>query len=90
MCRDGVEWSPNKSISSHLKAYDRNDPIMAKNKKVIRQNEADKLELKAVNQKLDSIFETRIKEFDTAINYTDGDYVKYKGLIFQTYKRWPS
>ncbi len=44
---------------------------------------ADKLELKAVNQKLDSIFETRIKEFDTAINYTDGDYVKYKGLIFQ-------
>lgn len=34
-------------LSSHLKAYDRNDPIMARNKKVIRQNEADKLELKA-------------------------------------------
>ncbi|KAK5781879.1 rRNA-processing protein RRP15 PWA37_000843 [Arxiozyma heterogenica] len=34
-------------LSSHLKAYDRNDPIMARNKKVIKQNEADKLELKA-------------------------------------------
>lgn len=34
-------------LSSHLKAYDRNDPIMARNKKVLKQNDADKLELKA-------------------------------------------
>lgn len=34
-------------LSSHLKAYDRKDPIMARNKKVIRQNDADKLEQKA-------------------------------------------
>ncbi|WP_104722608.1 flagellar hook-basal body complex protein [Helicobacter mesocricetorum] len=44
---------------------------------------ADKLGLKAVNQKLDSIFETRIKEFDAATDYAEGDYVKYKGLVFQ-------
>lgn len=34
-------------LSSHLKAYDRKDPIMARNKRVIKQNEADKLEQKA-------------------------------------------
>ncbi|CAH02408.1 rRNA-processing protein RRP15 [Kluyveromyces lactis] len=34
-------------LSSHLKAYDRKDPIMARNKKVLKQNEADKLEQKA-------------------------------------------
>ncbi|SJM85399.1 related to Ribosomal RNA-processing protein 15 [Zygosaccharomyces bailii] len=34
-------------LSSHLKAYDRNDPIMARNKKVLRQNESDRLERQA-------------------------------------------
>ncbi|CAL9736672.1 ribosomal RNA-processing protein 15 [Monosporozyma servazzii] len=34
-------------LSSHLKAYDRKDPIMARNKKVLKQNDADKLEAKA-------------------------------------------
>ncbi|CCH60326.1 hypothetical protein TBLA_0C05300 [Henningerozyma blattae CBS 6284] len=34
-------------LGSHLKAYDRKDPIMARNKKVLQQNEADKLEWKA-------------------------------------------
>lgn len=37
----------NAILSSHLKAYDRNDPIMARNKKVLKQNESDKLEKKA-------------------------------------------
>ncbi|QLG71169.1 hypothetical protein HG535_0B02070 [Zygotorulaspora mrakii] len=37
----------NAILSSHLKAYDRNDPIMARNKKVLKQNESDKLEQKA-------------------------------------------
>lgn len=34
-------------LSSHLKAYDRNDPIMARNKKVLKQNESDRLERQA-------------------------------------------
>lgn len=34
-------------LSSHLKAYDRKDPIMARNKKVLKKNDADKLEQKA-------------------------------------------
>ncbi|MDE5603462.1 MAG: flagellar hook-basal body complex protein [Helicobacter sp.] len=44
---------------------------------------ADKLGLRTNNEKLDSIFEARFKNFDAATNYVDGDYVKYKGLIFQ-------
>lgn len=34
-------------LSSHLKAYDRKDPILARNKKVLKKNESDKLESKA-------------------------------------------
>ncbi|AQZ14820.1 RRP15 (YPR143W) [Zygosaccharomyces parabailii] len=34
-------------LSSHLKAYDRNDPIMARNKRVLKQNESDRLERQA-------------------------------------------
>ena len=34
-------------LSSHLKAYDREDPIMARNKKVIREKESSKLEYRA-------------------------------------------
>lgn len=34
-------------LSSHLKAYNRNDPIMTRNKKVLKQNESDKLEQQA-------------------------------------------
>lgn len=34
-------------LSSHLKAYDRKDPIMARNKKVLKENDASKLEYKA-------------------------------------------
>lgn len=34
-------------LSSHLKAYDRKDPIMARNKKVLKENESSKLEYKA-------------------------------------------
>ncbi|CCK68441.1 rRNA-processing protein RRP15 KNAG_0A07890 [Huiozyma naganishii CBS 8797] len=34
-------------LGSHLKAYDRKDPIMARNKRVLKQTEADKLEVKA-------------------------------------------
>lgn len=37
----------NAILSSHLKAYDRKDPIMARNKKVLKKNEADKLEQQA-------------------------------------------
>lgn len=37
----------NAILSSHLKAYDRKDPIMARNKKVLRKNEEDKLEQRA-------------------------------------------
>lgn len=37
----------NAILSSHLKAYDRKDPIMARNKKVLRQNDAEKLEQQA-------------------------------------------
>lgn len=37
----------NNILSSHLKSYDRKDPIFARNKKVLRQNNSDKLELKA-------------------------------------------
>lgn len=34
-------------LGSHLKAYDRKDPIMARNKRVLKQTEQDKLEWKA-------------------------------------------
>ncbi|AMD20681.1 HDL063Cp [Eremothecium sinecaudum] len=47
---DGSESFSNalsNILSSHLKSYDRKDPILARNKKVLKQNEADKLELKA-------------------------------------------
>ncbi|CCD23611.1 rRNA-processing protein RRP15 NDAI_0B05780 [Naumovozyma dairenensis CBS 421] len=37
----------NAILSSHLKAYDRKDPIMARNKKVLKKNESDKLEQQA-------------------------------------------
>lgn len=37
----------NAILTSHLKAYDRKDPIMARNKKVLKKNEADKLEQQA-------------------------------------------
>ncbi|KAL6949072.1 hypothetical protein ACO0QE_001560 [Hanseniaspora vineae] len=37
----------NAILSSHLKAYDRADPIMARNKKILKKTEQDKLELKA-------------------------------------------
>lgn len=37
----------NAILSSHLKAYDRKDPIMARNKKVLKDNESSKLEYKA-------------------------------------------
>lgn len=37
----------NAILSSHLKAYDRKDPIMARNKKVLKKNDSDKLEFKA-------------------------------------------
>lgn len=37
----------NAILSSHLKAYDRSDPIMARNKKILKKTEQDKLELKA-------------------------------------------
>ena len=40
----------NAILSSHLKAYDRKDPIMARNKKVLKQNDSDKLEQKAKRQ----------------------------------------
>ncbi|CCE62957.1 hypothetical protein TPHA_0D03210 [Tetrapisispora phaffii CBS 4417] len=39
-------------LSSHLKAYDRKDPIMARNKKVLKKNEEDKLEQQARKQLL--------------------------------------
>ena len=54
-------------LSSHLKAYDRKDPIMARNKKVLKQNDADKLEAKAkkaldkVNFPLDDMITTSIR-----------------------------
>ncbi|AGO11933.1 AaceriAGR252Cp [[Ashbya] aceris (nom. inval.)] len=44
---EGFSSALTNILSSHLKAYDRSNPILARNKKVLRQNEADKLELKA-------------------------------------------
>ncbi|EDO16263.1 hypothetical protein Kpol_505p40 [Vanderwaltozyma polyspora DSM 70294] len=46
----GFSSAVNAILSSHLKAYDRKDPIMARNKKVLKQNESDKLEQKAKKQ----------------------------------------
>lgn len=37
----------NAILSSHLKAYDRKDPIMARNKKVLKKNDSDKLDQQA-------------------------------------------
>lgn len=37
----------NAILSSHLKAYDRKDPIMARNKKVLKQTESAKIEAQA-------------------------------------------
>lgn len=42
----------NAILGSHLKAYDRKDPIMARNKKVLKQNESDKLEQQAKKELL--------------------------------------
>lgn len=43
----GFSNAMNAILSSHLKAYDRDDPIMARNKKVLQKNESDKLERQA-------------------------------------------
>ncbi|GAV52184.1 hypothetical protein ZYGR_0AG01750 [Zygosaccharomyces rouxii] len=43
----GFSNAMNAILSSHLKAYDRDDPIMARNKKVLKKNESDKLERQA-------------------------------------------
>ncbi|EJS41283.1 YPR143W [Saccharomyces arboricola H-6] len=43
----GFSTAFNAILSSHLKAYDRKDPIMARNKKVLKQSESEKLEYKA-------------------------------------------
>ncbi|EHM99740.1 Rrp15p [Saccharomyces cerevisiae x Saccharomyces kudriavzevii VIN7] len=43
----GFSTAVNAILSSHLKAYDRKDPIMARNKKVLKQSESEKLEYKA-------------------------------------------
>ncbi|CAI4995269.1 CPS_HP_G0138670.mRNA.1.CDS.1 [Saccharomyces cerevisiae] len=43
----GFSAAVNAILSSHLKAYDRKDPIMARNKKVLKQSESEKLEYKA-------------------------------------------
>lgn len=56
----------NAILSSHLKAYDRKDPIMARNKKVLKKNEADKLESQArkaiANEKRKLLNKARKKE----------------------------
>lgn len=53
-------------LSSRLKSYDRKNPILARNKKVLKQNEADKLELKARKmlntEKKEKLNSTRKKE----------------------------
>ena len=43
----GFSQALNAILGSHLKAYDRKDPIMSRNKSVLKQNESQKLELKA-------------------------------------------
>ncbi|CAI4036996.1 hypothetical protein SMKI_16G2940 [Saccharomyces mikatae IFO 1815] len=43
----GFSTAVNAILSSHLKAYDRKDPIMARNKKALKQSESEKLEYKA-------------------------------------------
>ncbi|GCE97179.1 pre-60S ribosomal particles component [Zygosaccharomyces mellis] len=43
----GFSNAMNAILSSHLKAYDRDDPIMARNKKILKKNETDKLERQA-------------------------------------------
>lgn len=48
----GFSTAVNAILSSHLKAYDRKDPIMARNKKVLKQNESQKLEQKAKRELL--------------------------------------
>lgn len=56
----------NAILSSHLKAYDRKDPIMARNKKVLKKNDADKLESQArkaiANEKRKRLNKVRRKE----------------------------
>ena len=67
-------------LSSHLKAYDRNDPIMARNKKVIRQNEADKLELKAkkalLAEKKKLLDKTRKRDILPQVQGTNGEDIR--------------
>ncbi|CAI4053825.1 hypothetical protein N7582_005827 [Saccharomyces uvarum] len=48
----GFSTAVNAILSSHLKAYDRKDPIMARNKKVLKQTESEKLEYKAKKEML--------------------------------------
>ncbi|SCW02360.1 LAFE_0F04720g1_1 [Lachancea fermentati] len=43
----GFSSAVSAILSSHLKAYDRKDPIMARNKAVLKKNDTDKLEQKA-------------------------------------------
>ncbi|KAL3235116.1 Ribosomal RNA-processing protein 15 [Nakaseomyces bracarensis] len=43
----GFSTALNAILGSHLKAYDRKDPIMSRNKQVLKQNESQKLEAKA-------------------------------------------
>ncbi|SCV02963.1 LAMI_0H04390g1_1 [Lachancea mirantina] len=43
----GFSTAVNAILSSHLKAYDRADPIMARNKGVLKKSQKDKLEVKA-------------------------------------------
>lgn len=67
-------------LSSHLKAYDRNDPIMARNKKIIRQNEADKLELKAkkalLAEKKKLLDRTRKRNILPQVQDTNGEDIR--------------
>ncbi|CDO92509.1 unnamed protein product [Kluyveromyces dobzhanskii CBS 2104] len=68
-------------LSSHLKAYDRKDPIMARNKRVLKQNETDKLEQKAkraiLTEKKQLLDKTRKKEIiPVAAANADSDEIR--------------
>ncbi|KAH9200246.1 Rrp15p-domain-containing protein [Zygosaccharomyces rouxii] len=43
----GFSSAMSAILSSHLKAYDRDDPIMARNKKILKKSDSDKLERQA-------------------------------------------
>lgn len=73
----GFSSAVNAILSSHLKAYDREDPIMARNKKVLKRNESDKLERQArralLVEKKKKLNKARRKDVIPKVTEEDGE-----------------